>query len=208
MLFLADDSLNLIHTKPVIGEYEPREALDIMLRGTGLVYNFATDHSVSIKQVFPPEEPPLPPKKVEVHRPVEYVGHNQMDLVTVTGSYIRGGAADVKAPVIDISQQELSYAPFPTVQDALYQSPIVSLDAPREDLGINNNFNWGAGINLRGLGVGATLVLVNGRRQPLSGLDSDFVDVSNIPASAVDRIEILPQGSSAIYGSDAIAGVS
>jgi outer membrane receptor protein involved in Fe transport len=50
-------------------------------------------------------------------------------------------------------------------------------------------------------------VLVNGRRQPLSGSDGDFVDVSNIPVSAVDRIEILPDGASAAYGSDAIAGV-
>ena len=206
VLFLADDSLNLIHTKPVIGEYEPREALDIMLRGTGLVYNFATDHSVSIKQILPADEPP-PPRKIEARRaPVEYVGHNQMDLVTVTGSYIRG-AADLKAPVIDVSQQDLSYAPFPTVQDALYQLPVISLDAPREDLGVNSNYNWGAAINLRGLGVGATLVLVDGHRQPLSGAASDFVDVSNIPAAAVDHVEILPQGASAIYGSDAVAGV-
>ena len=89
----------------------------------------------------------------------------------------------------------------------MYQLPFVSLDAPREDLGLNNNYNWGAGINLRGLGVGATLVLVNGHRQPLSGLNGDFVDVSNIPAAAVERIEILPDGASALYGSDAIAGV-
>jgi iron complex outermembrane receptor protein len=58
VLFLADDSLNLIHTKPVVGEYEPREALDIMLNGTGLVYNFATDHSVSIKPWRPLQPPP------------------------------------------------------------------------------------------------------------------------------------------------------
>lgn len=209
VLFLADDSLNLIHTKPVIGEYEPREALELMLQGTGLVYNFATDHSVSIKQVAPAEPPPPPPpRKAELHRgPIELVGFNELSSVTVTGSYIRG-ASDLKAPVIDVSPKELSYAPFPTVQDALYQSsPIISLDAPRADLGVNNNYNWGAGVNLRGLGVGATLVLVDGRRQPMSGATSDFVDVSNIPAAAVDHIEILPQGASAIYGSDAIAGV-
>ena len=204
VLFLSDDSLNAIHTQPVIGEYTPPEALDIMLRGTRLIYNFATEHSVSIKQLPPP--PAATKKTGRRLDSIPTLVRTDLEMVTVTGSLIRG-VADMRSPIVDVTQRDLSFAPFPTIQDALYQLPIVSLDAPREDLGINNNFNWGSGINLRGLGVGATLVLVNGRRQPLSGLDSDFVDVSNIPASAVDRIEILPQGSSAIYGSDAIAGV-
>ena len=209
VLFLSKDALSAIHTHPVIGEYEPGQALDIMLQGTGLIYNFATDHSVSIKQILPAEEPqpPAPKKTVEHHlAAVPTLVRNDLEMVTVTGSLIRG-AVDVRSPIVDVSAKDLSYAPFPTVQDALYQQPIISLDAPREDLGIYSNLNWGAGINLRGLGVGATLVLVNGHRQPLSGLNSDFVDVSNIPAAAVDRIEILPQGASATYGSDAVAGV-
>lgn len=208
VLFLSKDELSAIHTHPVMGEYEPAQALDIMLQGTGLIYHFATDHSVSIKQIFPPEPPRAPPPKKPVHHlsATPELVRNDMEMVTVTGSLIRG-VADVRSPIIDVTTRDLSYAPFPTVQDALYQLPIVSLDAPREDLGIYNNYNWGSAINLRGLGVGATLVLVNGHRQPLSGLNSDFVDVSNIPASAVDRIEILPQGASATYGSDAVAGV-
>ena len=207
-LFLSKESLSFIHTQPVVGEYDPGEALDLMLRGTGLIYNFATDHSVSIKQILPPDDLPPQPKKVERHIAAAAPAfvRGDFETVTVTGSLIRG-VEDIRSPIIDVSQKDLSYAPFPTVQDALYQLPIVSLDAPREDLGINNNLNWGSAINLRGLGVGATLVLVNGRRQPLSGLNSDFVDVSNIPIAAVERIEILPQGASATYGSDAVAGV-
>jgi iron complex outermembrane recepter protein len=212
VLFLSKDALSAIHTHPVVGEYEPGQALDIMLEGTGLVYNFATDHSVSIKQIQPPAEeqlPPPPPKKTEHHlAAVPNLVRGDMEMVTVTGSFIRvGSAADIRSPIVDVSAKDLSYAPFPTVQDSLYQLPIISLDAPREDLGVYYNYNWGSGINLRGLGVGATLVLVNGHRQPLSGLNSDFVDVSNIPAAAVDRVEILPQGASATYGSDAVAGV-
>ena len=208
VLFLSKESLSFIHTQPVVGEYDPGEALDLMLRGTGLIYNFATDHSVSIKQILPPDDLPPQPKKVERHIAAAAPAfvRGDFETVTVTGSLIRG-VEDIRSPIIDVSQKDLSYAPFPTVQDALYQLPIVSLDAPREDLGINSNYNWGSAINLRGLGVGATLVLVNGHRQPLSGLDSDFVDVSNIPVAAVDRIEILPQGASATYGSDAVAGV-
>jgi iron complex outermembrane recepter protein len=205
VLFPPDESLNVIRTRSVIGEYTPREALDIMLRGTGLRYVFETESAVAFSQP-PPSDGPAP-RKVE-HR-LAATGplvRSDLEMVTVTGSLIRG-AVDVLAPIVEVTQKDLSYAPFPTVQDSLYQLPIISLDAPREDMGIYNNFNWGSAINLRGLGIGATLVLVNGHRQPLSGLDGDFVDVSNIPAAAVDRIEILPQGASPTYGSDAVAGV-
>ena len=101
--------------------------------------------------------------------------------------------------------KETAYA---TVQDALQVLPMNSGAAPSEDFaGNGGNYNRGTGPNLRGIGYGATLVLVNGRRQPLAGSDADFVDTSNIPWSAVERIEVLPDGASALYGSDAIAGV-
>lgn len=69
------------------------------------------------------------------------------------------------------------------------------------------NVGFGTGVNLRGLGSDATLVLVNGRRLAGAGAKADFTDVSLIPAIAVDRIEVLLDGASAIYGSDAVAGV-
>lgn len=213
VLFLASDSLSAIKTQPVVGEFEPREALERMLKGTGLTFRFVTNHSVAIKlpevASTPPPPPPKPPPPPSIHHMAAagpMVGHNQLEEVTVTGTLIHG-ASDVISPVVYVTQQDLAQAPFTTVQDALYQLPFVSLDAPREDLFLNNNYNWGAGINLRGLGVGATLVLVDGHRQPLAGLNGDFVDVSNIPAAAVERVEILPDGASALYGSDAIAGV-
>jgi outer membrane cobalamin receptor len=62
-------------------------------------------------------------------------------------------------------------------------------------------------VNLRGLGADATLVLINGRRMAGAGLMGDFADVSMIPVSAVARIEVLTDGASALYGSDAVGGV-
>ena len=62
-------------------------------------------------------------------------------------------------------------------------------------------------VQLRGLGVGTTLTLVNGQRQGASGYQGTFTDVSTIPVSAIERIEILPEGTAALYGSDAIGGV-
>ncbi len=70
--------------------------------------------------------------------------------------------------------------------------------------------NGTAGFNLRGIGLDATLTLVNGRRiAPYgpSGGDEPFVDINAIPVAAIDRIEILTDGASAIYGSEAVAGV-
>lgn len=219
VLFLSTDSLYKIRTQPVAGEFEPREALERMLKGTGLIYEFDTDHSVIIKQpqassaLLPqPPSPPPPPKAPDPSRHLAVVESNVVSdsgpppEVLVTGSLIHT-AMDVTAPVIYLTHKDFSEASYPTVQDTMYQLPINSLSAPREDLFVNNNYNYGSGINLRGLGVAATLVLVNGRRQPLSGLNSDFVDVSNIPMAAVERIELLPDGASALYGSDAIAGV-
>jgi iron complex outermembrane receptor protein len=217
VLFLANDSLRNIRTQPVVGEFEPRAALERMLKGTGLIFEFDTDHSVLVKQPAVASAAAPPPQRVapkapepSVQRPAaaEPVVARDPGVpeVLVTGSLIHT-AIDVEAPILYVTYKDFSQAPYPTVQDTLYQLPITSLNVPREDLSLNNNYNFGSGINLRGLGVAATLVLVNGHRQPLSGLDGDFVDVSNIPAAAVERIEILPDGASALYGSDAIAGV-
>jgi outer membrane receptor protein involved in Fe transport len=96
---------------------------------------------------------------------------------------------------------------YATVQDALQALPMNFGGGPSEDFNVTGNFARGSSVDLRGLGAGATLVLVNGHRQPYSGYDADFVDVSNIAWSAVDHIEVLPDGASALYGSDAIAGV-
>jgi iron complex outermembrane recepter protein len=218
VLFLSNDSLKKIRTQPVYGVFEPREALERMLIGTGLIFEFDTDHSVIIKQpqvvnVAPPQM--LQPAPLRVPETGTRLGAASSSVlsdsepppeVLITGSLIHT-AMDMTAPVQSLTYKDFSAAPFPTVQDAIYQLPISSLSTPREDLFLNNNYNWGSGIDLRGLGVAATLVLVNGHRQPLSGLNGDFVDVSNIPMAAVDRIEILPDGASALYGSDAIAGV-
>src|SRR5580698_9206286 len=73
--------------------------------------------------------------------------------------------------------------------------------------GASSNVFGGAAFDLNGLGVGATLTLLNGHRLAPSGFDGSFVDVSQIPLSAVDHIEVLNDGASAIYGTDAVAGV-
>lgn len=198
-------------SNPVSGDMTSSAALALLLKGTGYTFRFYADNSFD---VMPAEQPPdthaltasrRAPSPVPPRPPVAEE-QGRLEQVDVTGSLIPG-VQDAVAPVMVLREQQLAMASFPTVQDALYSLPMISLNGPREDLGIDANTQYGAGLDLRGLGVGATLVLVNGHRQPLSGLDGDFVDVSTIPWSAVKRIEVLPDGASALYGSDAVAGV-
>lgn len=211
--FAATEQMAKAKSNPVAGMMASSKALDAMLKGTGYTYRFDTDNSVDIVPADEQSGGQTPPAATVTRESVpapqqpmadEYGG--RLEQVNVTGSLIRG-VQDTVAPLIYLKQQQLAMAAYETVQDSLYSQPIMSLNGPREDLGIDANYQYGAGLDLRGLGVGATLVLVNGQRQPLSGLNGDFVDVSTIPLSAVERIEVLPDGASALYGSDAIAGV-
>ena len=217
----AGNDATTIPTQSVFGELEPLEAMRRMLQGQPLtVQVLENPRSIIVRRDSTPiQEPPaslddnstqpqsaqtpaLDTVTVQAHG----VGFEGAPEVLITGTLIHT-AGDILSPFISLSQKDLAQGPYNAVQDSLKQIPLVSLDAPREDLPGNSNYQFGAGINLRALGVGATLVLVNGRRQPLSGFRSDFVDVSAIPWTAVERLEVLPDGASAIYGSDAIGGV-
>ncbi|HEV7138464.1 MAG TPA: TonB-dependent receptor plug domain-containing protein, partial [Steroidobacteraceae bacterium] len=205
--FAATAQMGRAKSNPVSGVMASSTALALLLKGTGFTYHFDTSDSVDvIPAALDGREKPAVALAWSASAPVGEVDRAALEQVNVTGSLIRGVQGAV-APLIYLKQEQLAMASFATVQDALYSLPVMSLNGPREDLGIDDNYQYGAGLDLRGLGVGATLVLVNGQRQPLSGLNGDFVDVSTIPWSAVQRIEILPDGASALYGSDAVSGV-
>ena len=213
-IYAATPQVEKLTTHAVSGVMDSATALARMLQGTGLTFVFDTDRSVIIRpvasrgaQTAHVPRPSMRQRPAPTQQnPLADGTRDLLQQVEITGSLIHG-VQDAIAPLLYIRHRQLAEAPYATVQDALYELPLVSMNGPREDLGIDDNYQYGAGINLRGLGVGATLVLVDGVRQPLGGLTGDFVDVSTIPWSAVRRIEVLPEGASALYGSDAIAGV-
>jgi outer membrane receptor protein involved in Fe transport len=127
--------------------------------------------------------------------------------VVVTGSHIRG-AEVAGSKLIVISREQIDASGYGRVEDVL---ATVTQNFNRANAAVSEpgffNLNHGAEVQLRGLGVGTTLTLVNGQRQGASGYQGTFTDVSTIPVSAIERIEILPEGSAALYGSDAIGGV-
>ncbi|PHR90963.1 MAG: hypothetical protein COA69_12960 [Robiginitomaculum sp.] len=137
------------------------------------------------------------------------------DEIVVTGTNIRGTEI-VGGSVLQIGQAELLESGRSTAADFLRELPsnfaggVGMADEPQngQDFGAATaNLSGGQGVNLRGLGALSTLVLVNGRRQANSGQFGDFVDISVLPMAAIDRVEILQDGASAIYGSDAVGGV-
>ena len=134
----------------------------------------------------------------------------QLERITITGSNIRRTDQETVAPVEIITREQIERSGRATVADVLRSIPSNTGGSFGESF--SNSFAPGAaGISLRGLGQKSTLVLLNGRRVTGYGfaqnLQDTFVDLNSIPATAIERIEVLKDGASAIYGSDAIAGV-
>lgn len=131
--------------------------------------------------------------------------------IVVTGTRIRG--ASVASPQIEVTGKQVRDAGFNDLGQVVRsipqnfsggQNPGVAPGTGGID---NQNITGGSSLNLRGLGPDATLTLLNGRRLSYDGF-VQAVDVSVVPIAALDRIEIIPDGASAIYGSDAVAGVA
>ncbi|WP_241093401.1 TonB-dependent receptor plug domain-containing protein [Xanthomonas sp.] len=132
-----------------------------------------------------------------------------LEQITVTGSHIRRVDAETASPVITIDRQRIEDSGQNTIGQLLQQLPAMAGNMP--NIALNSGFSHGrALVSLRNLGAERTLVLVNGHRMagPASSVAAaPGVDVNAIPASMVERIEVLTDGASSVYGSDAIAGV-
>lgn len=131
--------------------------------------------------------------------------------IVVTGTHIRGAIAT--GPVISLPRDAISAAGQVDLGEAVRAIPQNFAGGQNPGVGtgagslVNSNVNSGSSINLRGLGPDATLTLLDGQRLPY---DSVFggVDIATIPLAAIERIEIVADGASAQYGSDAVAGVA
>ncbi len=134
-----------------------------------------------------------------------------LDRVTVVGSRINRAATEGPAPVQVITRADIEREGFQTVADALQTLTQNTTSSFTGDLAVTGFTPNAQVVNLRNLGPGYTLTLINGRRpaqypQPYNR-DNNVVNVRAIPSSMIERIEILSGGASAIYGSDAVAGV-
>jgi len=129
-----------------------------------------------------------------------------VERIEVTGSRIKRADMETASPVTVIDSSAI-LATGATSIDGVLQS-MTSAGGAMTNPGINNGSGGNARVNLRGLGASRTLVLVNGRRMISSGTGAaSSVDLNTIPVSMIQRIEVLKDGASAVYGTDAVAGV-
>jgi iron complex outermembrane receptor protein len=129
-------------------------------------------------------------------------GATTLEKIEVTGSRIKRADIETSQPIFSLSRAEIQKQGLTSVADVLQR---VAANGAALNSTFNNGGDGSSGISLRNLGESRTLVLVNGRRwtQGLTG----SVDLNTIPAAMIERVEVLKDGASTIYGSDAIAGV-
>ena len=125
-----------------------------------------------------------------------------LDRISVTGSRIKSTDIETSQPVLSLTRADIDKQGVTSVADILQR---VAANGAALNRTFNNGGDGSSGISLRNLGSQRTLVLVNGRRWT-TGLDGS-VDLNTIPVAMIERIDVLKDGASTIYGSDAIAGV-
>jgi outer membrane receptor protein involved in Fe transport len=135
------------------------------------------------------------------------------ETVYVTGSRIaRPSDFESPSPIDTVDRQTIESQGYNNLQQLLEKIPANGNGAfSTRGNNQDSTANGASSVSLRGLGADATLVLVNGRRVAISSfaesITTNFVDINSIPVSAIERVEVLKDGASAVYGSDAVAGV-
>lgn len=220
------EPVGAIRTNAIKGDFTALEAIHRMLAGTELgvvvdeksgafAINRVSDPNVA--RAAPIETSDRPKKGLRTEGGVAV-----LDGVEVTGSRLKQTDIEGFSPVLSFDQEFISRTGFATTEEFLRTLPQNFAGALTGRPGVPNDENplgftrnsGQSGVGLRGLGSNNTLVLINGRRAPLSGRGSNtttppqgFFDINTIPMGLIERIEVLTDGASAIYGTDAIGGV-
>lgn len=207
----------------VKGAFTARVALEILLTGTSLKSEWVSDRMVSIREReaasnqsdgdssatlrgATPENDLSAPGTRNGSKP------SVAEEVIVTGTHIRF-RGESASPEIVATRDDIDRTGAGTVGDYMKRVPQNLANGSDTTMGSivggGDSFNTvqGSAVNLRGLGSDATLVLLNGRRLAPGNMGGNFVDISLIPLAALERVDIVTDGSSAIYGSDAVGGV-
>ena len=198
-IFFSGSLVAGLRTEGLQGAYAPADALSTLLRGSGLVWTQTRPGVIYVR-------------RSTTGGTAASEAATELEEVIVTGTLLRSAGAQA-SPVVTLDRDALDRRGLGTVADALVELPqnyagsgtaraLLSFSDPA-----GSNSVASTGINLRGLGPDATLVLVNGRRMAGTGSRGEFADVSALPSAAVERVDVLLDGASALYGSDAVAGV-
>lgn len=232
-VYFVSDDVTDVQTAGIDGEYLPIEAIAMLMDNSGVEYFVDENGTLLVGTAYAAQGQdggasdsknlnPQPVLMAQNQTPAQQSQQGEqrrsksdleepkpLEEIVVIGSNIRGARS--ASPHFEISRQDIEQAGVSTVPQLLRRVPQNFGGGISEStFGVvqsgNTNVNDGTGINLRALGNDSTLVLLNGRRLAPAG-NGDFVDISMIPLTAVERVEVLTDGASAIYGSDAVGGV-
>jgi outer membrane receptor protein involved in Fe transport len=170
------------------------------------VIAFLTIPAIAFAQEPIPPATPAPAPEAQPP-PAEGTGERKKaeEEIVVTGTRVRRKDLSTPAPITVISRQQLQSSATPAIGDFLQLMPE---QGNATNTQVNNGGNGTTQVSLRSLGSQRTLVLIDGKRMVTSGSGADAaVDLNTIPTAAIERVEVLKDGASAVYGSDAIAGV-
>jgi iron complex outermembrane receptor protein len=196
---------------PVFGRLSVIDALTRMLSGTRLTYEIINEHVIDIVQADErSRERGFPNSGRRTSDDDERDGVARVPIVVFGRSDESGLAAGV-VPIAIFTREDIDRSGDFTIESLLRTQPQIFGGGATEDTSLGreaqSNAMLGYGINLRGLDAGETLVLLNDRRMAPSGAVGSFVDVSNIPLTAVKRVDLLPPGAEVQYGADGAGGV-
>jgi iron complex outermembrane receptor protein len=221
VLFVANDALSQIHTNTVIGEFEPREALEQMLKGTGLTFKFATEYSVAIKQPQPAASSLLPPlstgtapartTRSAVRQWIKTYLLPDTPEVVIAASRSPDSESTPGEPILTHSSTDFELAGVSSFPEYLQAVPQIFGGGPQEYVESGplaaTNASFASGLDLRGIGADKALIVWDGTRLAGSGTKAAFADFSQIPYVAIDRMDIVADGPSTRFGADAVSGV-
>lgn len=217
-IVFLDAELSSLTAPPIQGRLSARTMLRQALRGSGFDFRFTNRNTVRVFRArggaaqaqggdvassgARPTVPPTAPAEQD-----EAARDGQSDIV-VTGTRLRRDAFDTSVPTLQVNAQSLAESGFTDLAQSLDEVPGVSL--------ADNNIGQPAGaiqnagtstVNLRNLGANRTLVLIDGRRTVSNAANRNVVSLNTIPQAFIDRVEVITGAASAVYGSDAVAGV-
>jgi outer membrane receptor protein involved in Fe transport len=179
-----------------------RKVLSLATALTSLV---APGLAVAQDVTTPPPAPPPAAEPAPATPAAAEAKEEKTEEITITGTRIRRKDLGTPAPVTVINREQITASGKVSIGDFLQALPE---QGNAINTGVNNGGDGATRVNLRGVGAARTLVLVNGRRWMPGGTGADSsADLNSIPTAVIERIEVLKDGASAVYGSDAIAGV-
>jgi iron complex outermembrane receptor protein len=205
-ILFTPDSVSGLKTEPLSGRMSARQAIGLLIENTELEVISGGPGSLVVRHVLAARKPPAPPAEA-VAVPARPAMPDVIEEVVVTGTSIRG-VAPVGSNLMTVDRATIDDTAAVDVEQMLKTVPAIT-DFAGSGIGQLPGISYYSPTihSLGSSGSNSTLVLIDGHRLPEGGNQHVLADPNMIPAIAVQRIEVLADGSSSVYGSDAVAGV-